>query len=1849
MPPAPREKDLLEPPFKAATRLLGCLCERDATRLDADKLAGSLWHTHRAALIACIEGERRRLRPAGIGLLAALVTASPVVARELLQDLEQGGARLERGLREAEASGSTLQQTASMALALIRTRERSILLRLLHGEHKRLASAPLRLLPKLPAAMQAHVLVVFRNHVLLASGLPLRARLAPCLSTLESVVELYTARGVAADAAHAHLLIVLTSLVPTSVAGRALHTAQVTLPAAAGLATETEPTAADGDNSGGTAGAASTALTSSSRSGAEDAVLRALLAMRPAADGRQQRLVLATLHALPSIRSAYVRLRAGSSSAMEPRASRVWLAQLVFACQLSRVTLGGPDERQQHVVEREALAASIVADGPSGVSSALPAIHPLRADAALELAHQPPTDAVGAAAMVDGVLPGALSRPFWTKALLHSSVLVRLSAANALLLLLPLLCRFTAPLAAVASAPHESPEGSAATGSRLIAAELQRRLPDVQILLKLRGAVADSRGEGAKLAHLLEARMLEALRAYVILLPTTAADAFSHAEKLLRISAPSLAPISRYHALLLLRERAHVEPHGGECNGGNGTAREITHIEDGGHGRGASSLAVLKTASDTSTLPAAADLAAMLRLALSRQPCVLRPPMWKYLSDQLKRCGALHLASVHEQRAWLQSLLAEHDADTLAALLHLCLASLHANVDRASELTAQVAGGEDHTPSAPHPSGAVQLPTGGGSLRLSPLAMCALAQLRFLAASSTDASLRALDYLCRALGMIGAEYAPCARLLHAGLQQYGVADGVALSQSTVAPPATKKMKHRTGAATRAVSSPMSGWGRCAQLITLVEGGGASDVVDARQDSVEKRGVKRNSREQRLTAATASPESRGDRLRGQSLDSVAASNDIEALNAWDQVLRGAPRYDGAALACLLVDHAKLRSTLADQLHAIATDESPLTLVPSLPLLGAYIRSHFLTSPAPQAAIEDLGGVWLAPLAHICVARDGGRMVAEVELALARDLFCALVRVWSPPPSVTLPLMSALRDAASSSLHLGFGVDHPRHVQSCIAAAALCSLLCASNDAATPDNVQSTVSVGLRLLLPGSAEERARGGIGARKDVGDSPAARALCAALRRLLLHRPPSFGSESLVVLSRDLMRFAATSPMISVARALLRVGAGRSMTALLPTLQRHILAENSLLRRVRSRPVDATSSLAAVACELLTLLCELASACPVAIPSENLCTLLQASTCAPPRMRRLISVLLATHIAGGMPLAALDAANAAEFASHALNVSVRSSDGGGALANTATDDIEEEHVDDAGSLMMHEAIALQWIRAEELVAMAENFPPDLLQPLPPQTLIERMRVAEEDTASLLTSPQHVGEREAQPLRGASTSIAYYSSSCDVLGTLLALQSFLSAAAVDSRQWIERGGVGLCVMALCAPSETVRRLGYDCLGRLMSTLEDGPSFAERRQAGRILISLRDAVTSANMQIPRATAAFVAHGLRVLLRPLHPQYKPLNSYVVGRPYFNLDEVPMLFDAFHGGGARAREERIWILQLLGRAICSASDLAMLQRRHILQLVMSLHDSMLADAPTRRACVAVLVAAARIQEGATTLLLELGLAGWVSAACTRLAMASGSTTAASSSCVPFAGLMLQMLSAAHDNASKVSVPAAILCGRALDCIWRSAGASGSSASPADAVLAGTCARALLVLLRLHEPGPSPWRCIDLNLVQGLLTASARAPPTRLRLDVLRPALLDASDADADSARADGDWALALLGEMDSCDVTPQDGDPQCALSVARVAAEVLAQHADAHGTRRQPLHAQAKALCGFMAWRARCCEASAAFRAASSDPKLRTIVGTWAERAELREIAAFRDDASVWMHKLEAAFVR
>ena len=120
-----------------------------------------------------------------------------------------------------------------------------------------------------------------------------------------------------------------------------------------------------------------------------------LLALQPTAELRQQRLLLSVLGAVPALWTDYVRAK-GVGSLLEPRPTRSWLCSVAFACRLLRTA--PPD----------AVAPRFCAEG--GGSGAETEAEPTLLPVALDL-----------------LLPPAVQRSFWSRALLHAHPVVRCS------------------------------------------------------------------------------------------------------------------------------------------------------------------------------------------------------------------------------------------------------------------------------------------------------------------------------------------------------------------------------------------------------------------------------------------------------------------------------------------------------------------------------------------------------------------------------------------------------------------------------------------------------------------------------------------------------------------------------------------------------------------------------------------------------------------------------------------------------------------------------------------------------------------------------------------------------------------------------------------------------------------------------------------------------------------------------------------------------------------------------------------------------------------------------------------------------------------------------------------------------------------------------------------------------------------------------------------------------------------------------------------------------------------------------------------------------------------------------
>jgi len=294
------------------------------------------------------------------------------------------------------------------------------------------------------------------------------------------------------------------------------------------------------------------------------ALTQLLLALQPTADREQQEVVLAMLSAVPTLRHAYLSGR-GDAASLEPRPTRRWVVEVAFTIRVLQTARAPRADPSDTVGARRPAAASLI--------------------------------------------PPGLGRQFWSRALLHSSLLVRCTALNALVAVLEMLCRGEGT-----AAPLEAQQ------------ELRWVLPDLQTLMTIRAGIA---GASSRLASLMHARLLQALKLCKQHLPAVFAEGRLNLERSLGHTLVDAVPLVQQFALqLLLPQQAS----GTETPRPSSTAQE---------------------------LPAAAELCSLVQMSLHAQHWRTRRVTRRLLVALLESSGTMrgcrHSAAT-EAAVWLRDL-----------------------------------------------------------------------------------------------------------------------------------------------------------------------------------------------------------------------------------------------------------------------------------------------------------------------------------------------------------------------------------------------------------------------------------------------------------------------------------------------------------------------------------------------------------------------------------------------------------------------------------------------------------------------------------------------------------------------------------------------------------------------------------------------------------------------------------------------------------------------------------------------------------------------------------------------------------------------------------------------------------------------------------------------------------------------------------------------------------------------------------------------------------------------------------------------------------------------------------------
>ncbi|KAL0021866.1 hypothetical protein WJX77_009321 [Trebouxia sp. C0004] len=230
-------------------------------------------------------------------------------------------------------------------------------------------------------------------------------------------------------------------------------------------------------------------------------------------------------------------------------------------------------------------------------------------------------------------------------------------------------------------------------------------------------------------------------------------------------------------------------------------------------------------------------------------------------------------------------------------------------------------------------------------------------------------------------------------------------------------------------------------------------------------------------------------------------------------------------------------------------------------------------------------------------------------------------------------------------------------------------------------------------------------------------------------------------------------------------------------------------------------------------------------------------------------------------------------------------------------------------------------------------------------------------------------------------------AVRHHAAGYDPVWMLLWAVKALQDKSIGTEAFISCGLLSLCLRTLAAQDSGLRALAYEALGLFLAALTAG-SNQQTRQVQLLLESLKRSITQPFQQLPGVIAAFAAEAVFVLMFPGCALYPPLNKLLLKRPELNIQEIPLMYQLLVSGNQQHSEEQVWVMQLLATGLRGPLDAQLYRRRFVAELLMSLHDSPLANGHTRRLALHTFTAVPFVPAYAKDLMSRTGLQIWLDA---------------------------------------------------------------------------------------------------------------------------------------------------------------------------------------------------------------------------------------------------------------------
>eukprot|EP00750_Incisomonas_marina_P021018 INCI4134.2.p1 GENE.INCI4134.2~~INCI4134.2.p1 ORF type:complete len:2546 (-),score=426.11 INCI4134.2:1528-9165(-) len=260
--------------------------------------------------------------------------------------------------------------------------------------------------------------------------------------------------------------------------------------------------------------------------------------------------------------------------------------------------------------------------------------------------------------------------------------------------------------------------------------------------------------------------------------------------------------------------------------------------------------------------------------------------------------------------------------------------------------------------------------------------------------------------------------------------------------------------------------------------------------------------------------------------------------------------------------------------------------------------------------------------------------------------------------------------------------------------------------------------------------------------------------------------------------------------------------------------------------------------------------------------------------------------------------------------------------------------------------------------------------------------------LGERDDDGAVAPPVDTTDRNDEHRRSVDARVVY-----DPRFLLRLVLHYAQCTTLPLRHFFRNGCFAFVLFAAASDRQGTRQVAYEILALVADQLE-GAKFAEVMQLRHLVLGLlRRSIPKPHQKLPGIICSFLAEACQILLDPAANLYGDLNQFLLARPHLDLGDVPMFYSCFQAATPDAREMRRWHLKLLIIGVKSSQDIALLERRHVVPLVLGFHDSILASPRDRAYCVKFLRTLAELRSPACqNHLASCGVLTWLAKTCAQ-----------------------------------------------------------------------------------------------------------------------------------------------------------------------------------------------------------------------------------------------------------------